>query len=47
MLDAVGHPVQQLTRTAFGVIRLRDLKVGSSRGLSREELGALLDGVGL
>jgi 23S rRNA pseudouridine2605 synthase len=47
MLDAVGHPVQQLTRTAFGVIRLRDLKVGSSRELSREELGALLDGVGL
>jgi 23S rRNA pseudouridine2605 synthase len=47
MLDAVGHPVQQLTRTAFGVIRLRDLKVGSSRELSREELGAMLDGVGL
>jgi 23S rRNA pseudouridine2605 synthase len=47
MLDAVGHPVQQLTRTAFGAVRLRDLKVGTSRELTREELGALLDGVGL
>jgi 23S rRNA pseudouridine2605 synthase len=47
MLDAVGHPVQRLTRTAFGVVRLRDLKVGTVRELSREELGALLDGVDL
>jgi 23S rRNA pseudouridine2605 synthase len=47
MLDAVGHPVEQLTRTAFGAVRLRDLKVGGSRELSRDELGALLDGVGL
>jgi 23S rRNA pseudouridine2605 synthase len=47
MLDAVGHPVQQLTRTAFGAVRLRDLKVGRSRALDREELGALLDEVQL
>jgi 23S rRNA pseudouridine2605 synthase len=47
MLDAVGHPVQQLTRTAFGVVRLRDLKTGRVRELSRDEIGSLLDGVGL
>lgn len=47
MLDAAGHPVQLLTRTAFGAVRLRGLKVGASRELSREELGAVLDGVGL
>ena len=47
MLDAVGHPVQQLTRTAFGAVRLRDLKTGRVRELSGDELGALLDGVGL
>ena len=47
VLDAVGHPVQQLTRTAFGVVRLRELKTGRVRELSRDELGSLLDGVGL
>lgn len=47
MLDAVGHPVQQLTRIAFGAVRLRDLEPGASRELSRDELGVLLDGVEL
>jgi len=47
MLDAAGHPVQQLTRTAFGPVRLRDLRVGRMRELTREELGSLLDGVSL
>jgi 23S rRNA pseudouridine2605 synthase len=47
MLAEVGHPVQQLTRTAFGPVRLRDLKVGASRELTRDELGTLLDEVSL
>lgn len=47
MLASVGHPVQQLSRTAFGDVRLHDLKAGASRELTRDELGALLDRVGL
>jgi len=47
MLASAGHPVQQLTRIAFGAARLRDLKAGQLRELTREELGALLDGVEL
>lgn len=45
LLDAVGHPVVELTRTAFGPLRLGDLKVAMMRDLSREELGALFDSV--
>lgn len=45
MLDAVGHPVDRLARTAIGPIRLGNLGVGETRELSREELGALLDAV--
>jgi 23S rRNA pseudouridine2605 synthase len=43
MLDHVGHPVLELTRTAFGPLRLGNLAVGSTRDLSSSELGALLD----
>ena len=43
MLDHVGHPVRRLTRTAIGPVRLTGLGVGSSRELTRDELGALLD----
>lgn len=46
LLDAVGHPVIELTRTAFGPLRLGDLRSGAMRDLSREELGALFDSVG-
>ncbi|SKB08623.1 pseudouridine synthase [Aeromicrobium choanae] len=46
LLDAVGHPVIDLTRTAFGPLRLGDLRSGAMRDLSREELGALFDSVG-
>src|SRR5690606_3282181 len=46
LLDAVGHPVIELTRTAFGPLRLGDLRVGRMRDLSRDELGALFDSVG-
>lgn len=43
MLDAVGHPVLELTRTAFGPLRLGGLAVGKSRDLTRDELGELFD----
>jgi 23S rRNA pseudouridine2605 synthase len=45
MLAAVGHPVIELTRTAFGPLDLRGLAAGAMRDLSREELGALFDSV--
>ncbi|WP_233493597.1 pseudouridine synthase [Desertihabitans brevis] len=47
MMDTVGHPVNQLSRTAIGPVRLGRLPVGEHRELTREELGALLDLVGL
>ena len=43
LLDAVGHPVRRLTRTAIGPVRLRGLRSGSLRELTAEELGTLLD----
>ena len=45
ILDHVGHPVIELTRTAFGPLRLGDLSVGTTRELSSEEIGALFDSV--
>lgn len=45
MLDHVGHPVLELTRTAFGPIRLGNLGVGVTRELSISEIGALFDSV--
>ena len=42
-MDAVGHPVDRLARTAIGPVRLGNLPVGETRELSRDELGALLD----
>jgi 23S rRNA pseudouridine2605 synthase len=45
MLDQVGHPVLELTRTTFGPIRLGDLKAGAVRELTNSELGALFDTV--
>lgn len=47
MFDAVGHPVRQLSRVAIGPIRLGELRSGQVRELTGEELGALLDLVGL
>lgn len=46
MLDAVGHPVLELSRTAFGPLRLGDLTAGRVRDLTRDELGSLFDSVG-
>jgi len=45
MLDHVGHPVLELTRTAFGPLRLGGLQVGKVRELTNSELGALFDTV--
>lgn len=45
LLEEVGHPVRELTRTAFGPLRLGGLGSGRSRDLTRDELGALLDSV--
>jgi 23S rRNA pseudouridine2605 synthase len=47
MFDAVGHPVDQLSRTGIGPVRLGALKPGETRDLSRSEVGALLERVGL
>ena len=43
MLDHVGHPVRQLTRTAIGPVRLQGLRTGELRELTADELGELLD----
>ncbi|MBC7631241.1 pseudouridine synthase [Aeromicrobium sp.] len=45
MLDAAGHPVRELTRTAFGPLHLGGLAAGATRDLTRDELGALFDSV--
>jgi 23S rRNA pseudouridine2605 synthase len=46
-LAAVGHPVQRLVRTHVGPVALGDLRPGSTRPLSRQEVGALYATVGL
>lgn len=43
MMDSVGHPVNKLSRIAFGPVRLGALPLGETRELTREEIGALLD----
>lgn len=45
LLDHVGHPVVELTRTSLGPVRLGGLGLGRLRALSSEELGALFDTV--
>ena len=47
LLDHVGHPVHQLTRTAIGPVALGRLGVGEMRELTNDELGALLDAASL
>lgn len=47
LLDQVGHPVRQLSRTRFGPIELGTLATGTLRELSDDELGQLLELVGL
>lgn len=45
LLAKVGHPVVELTRTAFGPLHLGGLQVGTMRALSRNEVGDLFDSV--
>jgi 23S rRNA pseudouridine2605 synthase len=47
MFEAVGHPVRRLTRTALGGVRVGTLRTGQLRELTADELGPLLDLVGL
>jgi 23S rRNA pseudouridine2605 synthase len=47
LLDHVGHPVRQLTRTRFGPVDLGSLRPGATRELTNDELGELLELVGL
>ncbi|MPZ60468.1 MAG: pseudouridine synthase [Propionibacteriales bacterium] len=47
LLAHVGYPVQRLARTGIGPVRIGQLRPGSHRDLTQEELGELLDSVGL
>lgn len=42
MLDAVGHPVDELVRRQFGPLHLGTLGIGRVRDLTKVELGQLL-----
>jgi 23S rRNA pseudouridine2605 synthase len=42
MLEAVGHPVRELTRIGFGPLRLKGLAPGTWRKLRPDEVTALL-----
>ncbi|MER7420669.1 pseudouridine synthase [Micromonospora peucetia] len=46
LLGEVGHPVSRLVRTAFGPIRLGDLRAGRTRRLTNAEVAALFKAVG-
>lgn len=46
MLDAIGHPVARLVRTAIGPITDPGLSPGDSRRLTSKEIHALLGGSG-
>lgn len=47
LLDAAGHPVQRLVRTAVGPVALGDLRPGKTRPLTRQEVGRLYQVVGM
>ena len=47
MLEAVDHPVKELTRTSYGPIRLGRLRPGSWRRLRLAEVESLRRAVGL
>lgn len=47
LLDEVGHPVLRLVRTSIGPVRLGDQRPGKLRPLTRPELAALYELVGL
>ena len=43
MMETVGHPVRELTRIAFGSLRLKGLLPGTWRKLRPEEVAGLLE----
>ena len=47
LLAEIGHPVQRLTRTAIGPVRIGNLREGTLRELGLDEVGSLLDSAGL
>jgi 23S rRNA pseudouridine2605 synthase len=47
LLASVGLPVSRLTRTAVGPVKLERMRSGSIRRLTRAEVGALEEAVGL
>ncbi|QQS00520.1 MAG: rRNA pseudouridine synthase [Austwickia sp.] len=47
LLEAVGHPVESLTRTNVGPVRIGDLKPGKLRPLNGKEIAALYEAAGL
>jgi 23S rRNA pseudouridine2605 synthase len=47
LLAEIGHPVQRLTRTAVGPVRIGNLRTGTLRELGPDEVGSLLDSAGL
>lgn len=47
LLAEVGHPVTRLVRTQVGPVRLGQLRVGRTRAVEGNELGALMSSVGL
>ncbi|UFU08150.1 pseudouridine synthase [Ruania halotolerans] len=47
LLEEVGHPVTQLSRTTIGPIRLGHLKPGRTRAIEGRELGSLMAAVKL
>jgi 23S rRNA pseudouridine2605 synthase len=47
LLDAVGHPVSKLVRIAVGPVRLGDLRSGTLRELTPDELSELYRQIGL
>jgi 23S rRNA pseudouridine2605 synthase len=47
LLAEVDHPVTRLVRTRIGPVHLGDLRPGRTRRLTRDEIGALYQAVGL
>ena len=47
LLEAVGHPVEELVRTQFGPIRMGQLRPGRYRAISGPELRTLYTAAGL
>lgn len=47
MLEAVGHPVESLSRTDVGPVHLGELRPGKMRPLSRQEVAGLYKAAGL